>query len=109
MTGCRRNGHIRALCLSDGTIVRPSTWWSARGSTPRSSWLAGSGLDVSRGVPVDPHGRTAIGRVFAAGDAAATFDESSGTHVPGSHWEAAGRQGARAGRLMLGLDPGRPR
>jgi hypothetical protein len=30
-----------------------------------------------------------------------------GRHVPGSHWEAAGRQAARAARAMLGLDPGR--
>ncbi len=58
------------------------------------------------GVPVDAHGRTAIDGVFAAGDVAATFDPCYGRHVPGSHWEAAGRQGARAARLMLGLDPG---
>ena len=100
------NGHLRALCLSDGTIVPAEHVVVGTGIAPEVSWLAGSGLDVSRGVPVDPNGRTAIDRVFAAGDAAATFDESSGTHVPGSHWEAAGRQGARAGRLMLGLDPG---
>jgi hypothetical protein len=37
---------------------------------------------------------------------AATFDPLLGRHVPGSHWEAAGRQGARAARAMLGLEPG---
>ncbi len=52
------------------------------------------------------HGRTAIDGIFAAGDAAATFDPVLGRHVPGSHWEAAGRQGARAARAMLGLEPG---
>jgi 3-phenylpropionate/trans-cinnamate dioxygenase ferredoxin reductase component len=100
------NGHLRALCLSDGTIVPAEHVVVGTGIAPDVSWLADSGLDVSCGVPVDPHGRTAIERLFAAGDAAATFDQSLGTHVPGSHWEAAGRQGARAGRLMLGLDPG---
>ena len=63
-------------------------------------------LELERGVPVDAHGRTELEDVFAAGDAAATFDPLIGAHVPGSHWEAAGRQGARAARAMLGLDPG---
>jgi NADPH-dependent 2,4-dienoyl-CoA reductase/sulfur reductase-like enzyme len=57
-------------------------------------------------VPVDENGRTAIDNVLAAGDAAATYDPELDQHVPGSHWEAAGRQGARAARVMLGLPPG---
>jgi NADPH-dependent 2,4-dienoyl-CoA reductase/sulfur reductase-like enzyme len=55
---------------------------------------------------VDADGRSAAQRVLAAGDAAATFDPVAGRHVAGSHWEAAGRQGARAARVMLGLEPG---
>ena len=85
---------------------RPSMWSSVRGSPPRSRWLAGSGLDVSRGVPVDPHGRTAVDRVFAAGDAAATFDKSSGTHVPGRTGRPPGARARAPARLMLGLEPG---
>ena len=100
------NGLIRALRLSDGSVVAADHVVVGTGIVPDVGWLADSGLDVSRGVPVDVHGRTAIENVFAAGDAAATFDEGCGRHVPGSHWEAAGRQGARAAREMLGLDPG---
>jgi len=44
--------------------------------------------------------------VYAAGDVAALFDPLLGRHVLGSHWETAGRQGARAAKAMLGLDPG---
>jgi 3-phenylpropionate/trans-cinnamate dioxygenase ferredoxin reductase subunit len=44
--------------------------------------------------------------VFAAGDAAAVLDPVLGRHVLGSHWESAARQGARAARAMLGLEPG---
>ena len=44
------------------------------GVDPDVAWLTGSGLDAARGVPVDLHGRTALEDVFAAGDAAATFD-----------------------------------
>jgi 3-phenylpropionate/trans-cinnamate dioxygenase ferredoxin reductase component len=102
----RSNGSVRALRLSDGSVVAVDHVVVGTGIDPDVGWLADSGLDVSRGVPVDIHGRTAIGHVYAAGDAAATFDEELGYHVPGSHWEAAARQGARAARVMLGLEPG---
>jgi NADPH-dependent 2,4-dienoyl-CoA reductase/sulfur reductase-like enzyme len=102
------NGAVSALRLSDGTAVPVDHVVVGVGIQPDVAWLTDSGLDLSSGVPVDPHGRTAIDRLFAAGDVAATFDDSCGCHVPGSHWEAAGRQGARAARAMLGLDPGVP-
>jgi NADPH-dependent 2,4-dienoyl-CoA reductase/sulfur reductase-like enzyme len=100
------NGAVRALRLSDGSVVAVDHLLVGAGIEPDVGWLAGCGLDVSRGVPVDVNGQTAIEHVFAAGDAAATFDSGCGRHVPGSHWEAAARQGARVGRMMLGLDPG---
>jgi len=102
----KANGVVRALCLSDGSSVEVDHVLVGTGIDPDVCWLVGSGLDVTRGVPVDVHGRTEIERVFAAGDAAATFDQSCGRHVPGSHWEAAGRQGACVARVMLGRDPG---
>lgn len=104
--GVTANGAVRALRLSDRSVVAVDHVVVGVGIRPDIGWLAGSGLEASGGVPVDAHGRTAIERVYAAGDAAATFNESCGRHLPGSHWEAAGRQGARAARLMLGLDPG---
>ena len=75
--------------------------------TNETEWLAGSPLESRTGVAVDPQGRTAVAGVLAAGDAAATFDPMLGRYVPGSHWEAASRQGARAARAMLGLAAGR--
>jgi NADPH-dependent 2,4-dienoyl-CoA reductase/sulfur reductase-like enzyme len=75
------------------------------GVVPDIEWLSRCGVPA-HGVPVDAHGATGIDGVFAAGDAAATYDRRRRRHVPGSHWEAAGRQSARAARSMLGLDPG---
>lgn len=95
----------RTLELSDGTVVELDHAVVGVGSSPDVAWLQGSGLDTDAGIPVDAHGRTAIDGVFAAGDAAATFEPRLGRHVMGSHWEAAARQGARAARLMLGLAP----
>ena len=100
------NGAVRALRLSDGSAVEVDHVVVGAGIDPDVGWLAESGLDGARGVAVDANGQTAVDNVFAAGDAAATFDPSSGCHVPGSHWEAAARQGGRAARVMLGLDAG---
>jgi NADPH-dependent 2,4-dienoyl-CoA reductase/sulfur reductase-like enzyme len=111
LTGCtidrvRGNGTVQALELSSGETVDADHVVVGIGVQPDIAWLAGSGIDTPIGVPADSHGRTAADGVLAVGDAAATFDPLLGRHVPGSHWEAAGRQGARAARLILGLDPG---
>lgn len=106
VSGVEANGGVRALKLSTGRVVPADHVVVGIGVDPDVSWLRGSGLRTERGVPVDPNGRTEIEHVFVAGDAAATFDPRVGGHVAGSHWEAAGRQGARAARAMLGLEPG---
>ncbi len=114
LTGCTierviANGEVQALRLSGngGRTVEADHVVVGVGVEPEITWLAGSGLVSDAGtIEVDPHGRTALEGVLAVGDAAATFDPLAGRHVPGSHWEAAGRQGARAARVMLGLDPG---
>jgi NADPH-dependent 2,4-dienoyl-CoA reductase/sulfur reductase-like enzyme len=100
------NGSIQAIQLSNGKTVAADHVVVGVGVEPDIGWLAGSGLSTPAGVLADAHGRTGAERVLCAGDAAATFDPLVGRHVPGSHWEAAGRQGARAARVMLGLDPG---
>lgn len=100
------NGRVEQLHLSDARVVEADHVVAGVGVCSDTEWLAGSGLEQPAGVPVDEDGRTGIDGIFAAGDSAATFDPVLGRHVPGSHWEAAGRQGARAARAMLGLDPG---
>ena len=100
------NGRVQALELSDGTTVDVDHVVVGVGVDPDTEWLSGSGLAPS-GIEVDDAGRTVDENVFAAGDVAAAFDPVLGRHVPGSHWEAASRQGARAARAMLGLEPGR--
>lgn len=100
------NGRVERLHLSDGETIEADHVVVGIGVQSNTEWLAGSGLATRNGVPVDRHGRSAIAGVLAAGDAAATFDATLGLHVPGSHWEAAARQGARAARVMLGFDAG---
>lgn len=100
------NGRVERLHLSDGRVVEADHVVAGVGVSSDTDWLTGSRLESRTGIPVDHDGRTASDTIFAAGDVAATLDPVLGRHVPGSHWEAAGRQGTRAARAMLGLDPG---
>lgn len=100
------DGVVVSVTLSSGQRVSCDHVLLGVGVEPELEWLAGSGLDP-RGVRTDTDGRTDVPAVYAAGDAAATFDRVLERHVVGGHWEAAGRQGARAARAMLGLKAGR--
>jgi NADPH-dependent 2,4-dienoyl-CoA reductase/sulfur reductase-like enzyme len=98
------NGTVEALCLSDGSRVEVDHVLVGVGVEPDVAWLRSSGLELSGGaLRADADGWTQAPAVWAAGDAAATFDPRVGGHLPGSHWEAAARQGALVARAMLGL------
>lgn len=112
LTGCAvervsGNGSVQQLHLTNRRMLEADHVVVGIGVSSATEWLAGSPLQSRSGVPVDPAGRTRIAGVFAAGDAAASFDAMLGRFVPGSHWEAAARQGAQAARSMLGLAPAR--
>jgi 3-phenylpropionate/trans-cinnamate dioxygenase ferredoxin reductase component len=101
------NRAVRSLALTDGSLLECDHVLLGVGVEPDLGWLEGSGLDRA-GVRTDANGRSGVPDIFAAGDAAAGLDPILGRHVVGSHWEAAGRQGARAAKAMLGLEPGPP-
>jgi NADPH-dependent 2,4-dienoyl-CoA reductase/sulfur reductase-like enzyme len=107
VTGVSGEGAISALHLSRGSVVETDHVVMAVGARPALDWLSGSGLPDT-GVPVDACGQSELDWIYAAGDAAATFDPVLGRPVRGCHWEAAAAQGARAARAMLGVEPGRP-
>ncbi len=112
LTGCavehvEGSQSVQRLHLTNGRVVETDHVVVGVGVRSETDWLAGSPLETRTGVPVDRAGSTRVEGVLAAGDAAATFDSALGRHVPGSHWEAASRQGALAARTMLRLSPGR--
>ena len=97
---------VQGLELAGGRVVACHHVLVGVGVEPDTRWLEGSGLDAA-GVRVDPQGRTPAPGVYAAGDAARPYDAALARHVRTEHWEAAARQGAAAGRAMLGLEPAR--
>lgn len=99
------SGSVRALGLSDDRVLEVDHVVVGIGTEPDVGWVQDSGLAGPRGVHVDPDGRTVLRGVYAAGDAAATYDPELGRHLAGSHWEAAARQGTSCAHLMLGLRP----
>ena len=99
------NGRVQAVTLGSGRTVECDHVLVGVGIEPCLDWLADSAFGGAV-VHTDVDGRSEIPGVYAAGDAAALFDPRLGRHVLGSHWETAGRQGARAAKAMLGLDPG---
>jgi NADPH-dependent 2,4-dienoyl-CoA reductase/sulfur reductase-like enzyme len=96
---------VEYVTLSSGRTLRCDHVLLGVGTQPNLDWLSPHEFDRA-GVHADAEGQTGIPGVYAAGDAAATFDPLLEQHVLGSHWESAGRQGSRAARAMLGLDPG---
>lgn len=106
VAACVGNGTVEALRLSGGRTIETDHVLVGVGVQPEVDWMAATGLAGPGGIRVDADGHTAIEGLMAIGDAAATFDAAVGSHIPGSHWEAAARQAARAARAILGLDPG---
>jgi NADPH-dependent 2,4-dienoyl-CoA reductase/sulfur reductase-like enzyme len=103
--GVHGDRRVESVTLRSGKIVACDHVLVGVGIEPSLDWLRGSALAEGI-VRTDVDGRSEVPGVYAAGDAAALFDPLLGRHVLGSHWETAGRQGARAAKAMLGLDPG---
>jgi NADPH-dependent 2,4-dienoyl-CoA reductase/sulfur reductase-like enzyme len=107
LEGARGNGSVEQLVLAGGERLDLDCVLVGIGSAPAIEWLRGSGLDGD-GVRTDAAGRTGLAGVFAAGDAAASFDPRIGRHARAEHWDAAAWQGAAAATAMLGETPGVP-
>jgi 3-phenylpropionate/trans-cinnamate dioxygenase ferredoxin reductase component len=98
---------VGSVTLDSGATLACDHVLVGVGIEPDLDWLRGSDLDPD-GVRTDVDGRSDVPGIYAAGDAAAAYEPLLGRHVLDSHWESAGRQGTRAAKAMLGLDPGPP-
>jgi 3-phenylpropionate/trans-cinnamate dioxygenase ferredoxin reductase subunit len=73
------------------------------GAVPNAELAQQAGLSIDNGIVVDAHLR-ALDHVFAIGDVANATNTALGSRLRVEHWDNAIRQGALAGRVLLGED-----
>jgi NADPH-dependent 2,4-dienoyl-CoA reductase/sulfur reductase-like enzyme len=95
---------VEAVTTSDGQRLTADHVLLAIGVVPDLAWVEGSGLPTD-GIPTDAAGRTELADIYAAGDAAATYDTFLERHTLSGHWESASRQGIQVAGAILGRDP----
>jgi 3-phenylpropionate/trans-cinnamate dioxygenase ferredoxin reductase component len=99
-----RNGAVTAVILSDGSRIDADMVLVGVGITPNTQLAAQAGIKVDNGIIVDEHLRSSDVNIFAAGDVANAYNPRLGRHIRVEHWANARRQGATAGKAMLGQD-----
>ncbi|WP_231973971.1 NAD(P)/FAD-dependent oxidoreductase [Pseudonocardia sp. HH130630-07] len=101
--------HDTGAELSDGTSVRADVTVVGIGGRLDLGWLAGTGPDLSGGIPCDEHGRVdGLPGVWAVGDAAAWTDPADGRRTRYEHWTSATEQAAAVAADISGTEPPRP-
>ena len=98
-----KHGRVRGVALKNGgDRIQAQLVCAAIGIRMNTAFLAGSGIDVNKGIPVDQSMRTNVPDVFAAGDVAEVDDPLIGAKRALGLWEPARLQGRVAGSNMGG-------
>jgi len=95
-------GRVWGVRMKDGRILSAQMVIQSVGVRPNTDFLAGSGMTLERGIPVNARMETNIANVYAAGDVVLTADSITGEKVNNATWPAASRQGTVAGTNMAG-------
>jgi phenylglyoxylate dehydrogenase epsilon subunit len=97
-----RKGKGIEVSLEAGETLQADMLLVATGVKPRTSFLAGSGIEVNGGIVVDDEMRTSVPNVFAAGDVAAAKGFLTGEKGINPILPNAAEQGKIAGSSMAG-------
>ncbi|WP_116110330.1 NAD(P)/FAD-dependent oxidoreductase [Amycolatopsis ruanii] len=95
-------GRVSSVHLTDGRELPADVVVVGVGAVPNTEWLAGSGLDATRGVRTDARCATGIPSVVAAGDCAVAHNPFAGAEIRLEHWTNALEQPATAAATLLG-------
>lgn len=93
---------VAAAVLSSGEELPCQMLCIGKGVQPNMEFLAGSGIQVDRGVVVDRFTACGVPGVYAAGDVAVTHDSITGMPLMTALWTNAVEMGRCAGRNMSG-------
>lgn len=94
-------GRVRAVHLSNNTVVEVDVVVVGIGAVPNTEWLEGSGLELDDGVVCDETCLAAPGIVVAGDVARFPSSRQGGQLIRLEHWDNAGSQGAFAGRRLI--------
>ena len=95
------DGALR-VALPEGRTLPADLYLSAVGVDPNLDFLAGSGIDVDRGILVDPTMQTSVPGIYAAGDVAEATDCLTGRRQLNAIQPNAVEQGRIAALNMAG-------
>jgi 3-phenylpropionate/trans-cinnamate dioxygenase ferredoxin reductase component len=73
VAGLAGTGRVRSVLLTDGRELPADVVVVGVGAVPNTEWLAGSGVELDRGVRTDASCATTVPFVVAAGDCAVTY------------------------------------
>jgi NADPH-dependent 2,4-dienoyl-CoA reductase/sulfur reductase-like enzyme len=90
------------VVLDDGSQLRADLVVTAVGVTPRTAWLARSGVRVGDGVLCDAWCRTSLDGVVAAGDVSRWYNPLFDQQMRVEHWRNAVEQGRAAALSLIG-------
>lgn len=90
------------VALPEGRTLPADLYLSAVGVDPNLDFLAGSGIDVDRGILVDPTMQTSVAGIYAAGDVAEATDCLTGRRQLNAIQPNAVEQGRIAALNMAG-------
>jgi len=95
-------GSPKSVTLKDGRTLPCDLLIVAVGVRPNVGLIAGSGIELGRGIKVDVHLRTSVEGIYAAGDVAEGYDPLHGLARVVPIWPNGYVQGKIAGRNMAG-------
>lgn len=101
---CDLEGRAIGVVLDDGDMLKADVYIAATGIKPNVDYLAGSGIDLNWGVPVDETLATNLPGVWAAGDIAETADRMTGERYVHAIWPNATAQGRIVAERLLGYE-----
>ncbi len=93
---------VAAVALDDGSQIACEMVCIGKGVRPNVEFLKGSPVKVEGGIVADSHTACNVPGIFAAGDAAVTFEPVSGEPMMTALWTNAVEMGRCAGFNMAG-------
>lgn len=95
-------GELKAVKLDSGKAIGCSMVIVGKGVTPNIGLVKDTEIKVGEGIIADNSLQTNIPGIYAAGDAAETFDAAAGKRAINALWPVAVEQGGLAGSNMAG-------